>query len=313
MRESDVILCGHGSGRPRTIRMDKYLSQRYAQTVTKGGRTWRKGLVAVVRPKGITDALRRAYHDKYRTIIGRNYYSQGKRAYCYHPYSDGNYYSDCSSSQNLTLAAVGMDIPNYNTVSMYLSSRYEKVPVKIKDGHIENPEVLKVGDQLLFAGSDPDRELHIGHVEGVYEIKGGGDAVSEYQRFLAENYKQILTTAGVPHLAADGEYGPKTRAASVAVWKYMCNKYYGTNLTIGNEHFYESSTEAADMITNAEVGKHPTFGDILNGVLAGRGYPATFSGLITSETTKGIMSMQTALKMSVTGRLTAEFWFCLFN
>ena len=81
--EKDIILCGHGSGTPRTIRMDTYLTSRYKQTVTKGGKTWHKGVVAVVRPKGITDKLRSAYAAKYKTIIGRNNYSQLKRGYCY--------------------------------------------------------------------------------------------------------------------------------------------------------------------------------------------------------------------------------------
>ena len=42
----------------------------------------------------------------------------------------------------------------------------------IVKGHITNPEILKVGDCLLFVGSDPSRPLQIGHVEYVYEING---------------------------------------------------------------------------------------------------------------------------------------------
>lgn len=314
MKESDVTLCGHGSGRPRTIRMDVYLSARYAQKVTKGGKTWSKGLVAVVRPKRITEALRTAYHDKYSTIIGRNYYSQARRGYCYTRYPDGLYYSDCSSSQNLTFAAIGMDMPDYNTEAMYQSSRYVKVDVKIKDGHIINPEVLRVGDQLLFAGADPSRELHIGHVEGVFAIRGGtNDTVEDYQKFMNNNYRRILTTAGIEPLTIDGEYGPLTRAASVAVWKYMCNKYYGTDLTIGNENFYGASKQAAEEITTAEVAKHPTFGYILNGVLSGRGFCRVYAGTITPATRDGIIAAQAKASIPQTGRLSADLWHFLFN
>ena len=47
----------------------------------------------------MTALLRRqAVIDKYAEIIGRNLYSQSLRDYCYKPYKDGNYYSDCSSS-----------------------------------------------------------------------------------------------------------------------------------------------------------------------------------------------------------------------
>lgn len=317
MKESDVTLCGHGSGHPRIIAANKYNSSRYSQTVTKGGKTWHKGAICVLRPKGLTEDLRRAYHDKYKTILGRNYYSQDKRGYCYRAYSDGKYYSDCSSSQCLTLKAIGLDMPDYNTEGMYDSDRFERVDVRIERGHIMDPDRLRVGDQILYAGSDPDRAKreYVGHVEGVYAIgsSSGSDTVLKYQKFLNENYAQLLKSYCGGLLTEDDDYGKKTRNASVCVWKYMVNKYYGGSLDPSNDNFYESSTDAADAITNAEVKKHPTFGYILNGVLAGRGYPATFSGSITSETTKGIMSMQTALKMSVTGRLTAEFWFCLFN
>ena len=73
MKESDVILCGHGSGNPRTIKASTYNSQRYSQKVTKDGKTWRKGLVAVMRPMALTDKLRPAFKAKYSTILGRNY------------------------------------------------------------------------------------------------------------------------------------------------------------------------------------------------------------------------------------------------
>ena len=36
--------------------------------------------------------------NKYKTIIGKNIYSQSLRDYCYKLYKDGKYYSDCSSS-----------------------------------------------------------------------------------------------------------------------------------------------------------------------------------------------------------------------
>ena len=184
---------------------------------------------------------------------------------------------------------------------------------------ILNPEILRVGDMLMFAGSDPDRVLHIGHVEGVYSIGAHptpapeDETVKKYQKFLNDNYKQIVTSAIGSTLEADGEYGPLTRAASVAVWKFMINKYYGGDLNPTNPNFYEASTDAAMDITNAEVKKHPTFGYILNGVLAGRGYNTTLGGSITATTTSAMLQFQAAQQIPQTGRLSAEFWFCLFN
>lgn len=117
--------------------------------------------------------------DKYKTILGRNTYSQVRRAYCYKKYSDGKYYSDCSSSIALTYKECGFPFKyngssNPNTVGMYLSKDLVDVPVVIKKGIIQNPEVLRVGDMLLFAGKDSSRKYagYVGHVEMVYKISG---------------------------------------------------------------------------------------------------------------------------------------------
>ena len=315
MKESDVTLCGHGSGHPRIIAANKYNSSRYSQTVTKGGKTWHKGIVCILRPKGMTDALRKAYHDKYKTIIGRNYYSQDKRGYCYKAYSDGKYYSDCSSSQCLTLKAIGLDMPDYNTEAMYDSSKFEHLNIKVEKGHIMEPDKLKVGDQILYAGSSADRTLHIGHVEGVYDISWNGctETVLKYQKFLNENYAQLLKSYCGGLLAEDNDYGKKTRNASVCVWKYMVVKYYGAPLTVGNSNFYSLSQKWAEDVTNAEIKKHPTFGYILNGVLAGRGYTTTLSGSFTADTRQAVLAFQKDHSIPQTGRMDGSAWYALFN
>ena len=112
--------------------------------------------------------------DKYRTIIGRNHYSQSLRNYCYKKYSDGRYYSDCSSSICHTYKAVGLGFGILNTVGMWKSEKLVDVPVVIEKGQVKNPEVLRIGDMLLFAGSDVSRKKwgYVGHVEMVGEIDG---------------------------------------------------------------------------------------------------------------------------------------------
>ena len=117
---------------------------------------------------------RAAVAAKYKTILGRNYYSQPKRDYCFKKYSDGKYYSDCSSSISYCYKEAGFGFGILNTVGMYQSKKMTNVPVVIKNGQIQNPEVLRVGDMLLFAGSDSGRAYagYVGHVEMVYEISG---------------------------------------------------------------------------------------------------------------------------------------------
>lgn len=124
---------------------------------------------------------RQAVADKYRGILGRNLYSQPRRTYCFKKYSNGKYYSDCSSSIALSYNEAGYPIRDNsgntcpNTVGMYQSKELTDVPVIIKSGVIQNPDVLRLGDMLLFAGSDNSRRYAdcVGHVEMVAAISSG--------------------------------------------------------------------------------------------------------------------------------------------
>lgn len=330
--EKDITICGHGSGNPRTTRMDTYGTQRYAGTATgivNGKRqTWHKGLVAVVRRKGMTDALRAKYVATYKTILGRNVYSNDLRDYVFTPYRNGKYYSDCSSSQNATLTRIGLKTPAFTTVEMYKASGYfDILPAKIEKGHLLNPEILKIGDMLLYAGSSATRKLHIGHVEGVYAIKGstintdtspstpastiaGSQTVADFQKFMLSNYRSLVGA----DLVIDGEYGAKTRAAAVAVWKYMANKYYGAHLTVGNSNFFESCKKVSEQMNDAEINEHPTLAYILQGVLAGKGwYNGDFDAEIGPKTKEAIKKLQKAKGLTADGKMNANTWYVLFN
>ena len=164
-----VTICGHGSGFPSLKDLNTYCANRYRLVAPNGKR---KGLVAVRRLKGFNDAERQIFKVSYQSILGRNYYSQSLREHVFIPYN-GKYYSDCSSSGDACYRRAGHNVGWLNTAGIYESSKFESVPVIIKDGVIQNPEVLKVGDALLFGGNDPARPLQIGHVEFVYEIESG--------------------------------------------------------------------------------------------------------------------------------------------
>lgn len=108
----------------------------------------------------------------YSGIIGRNYYSQELRDYCFRVYKDGKYYSDCSSSICYSYKEAGQSFGILNTAGIYQSSKLTTVDITIKDGVPVNIGDLRVGDMLEFAGSDASRPLKIGHVEMVYSIDG---------------------------------------------------------------------------------------------------------------------------------------------
>lgn len=170
MTEKEITICGHGSGFPSLKNMNTYLENRYRLLASNGKH---KGVIAVRRLKNFTDSEREAFTNAYKTIIGRNYYSQSLREYVFRTYN-GRYYSDCSSSGVACYKKAGHDVGWLNTAGIYNSSKFETVPVIIKNGHIQNPEILKVGDALLFVGNDPSRPLQIGHVEYVYKMPKQG-------------------------------------------------------------------------------------------------------------------------------------------
>lgn len=166
MTESKIIICGHGSGKPRTANLKSYNQSRYDSFAPNGKR---KGLVCVRRFKEMTDGGRKKFTAKYSEILGRNYYSQPLRQYVYRPYGN-NYYSDCSSSLCATLQEIGYSVGLLNTAGIYNSALFETIPAEIKEGHITNPDCLKVGDFLLYRGENPERPEQIGHVEGIYSM-----------------------------------------------------------------------------------------------------------------------------------------------
>ena len=189
--DNDITICGHGYGNPSTKNLAAYSTQRQSQTAPNGVH---KGIVAVKRHVNMSPDLQRKFHDSYKTILGRNIYDQNRRSYVYKKAKDGNYYSDCSSSGMATMRdKCGLNIGNWllNTAGIYESPHFETVPVEIVNGHITNPEVLEVGDCILFAGSDPDRPKQIGHVEYVYELPGD-ICLLRHESFLYEK-KDVLS------------------------------------------------------------------------------------------------------------------------
>lgn len=123
---------------------------------------------------------RQEVSNKYKTILGRNIYDQSRRTYVYTKYSDGNYYSDCSSSICYTYKECGLDIGNLNTAGIYNSTKGTLVDVDIKNGQISDISKLRVGDCLLFAGTDASRPKCIGHVEMVASISSDNKSATLY-------------------------------------------------------------------------------------------------------------------------------------
>lgn len=147
---------------------------------------------------------RKLVRAKYSEIIGRNSYSQAKRDYCYKKYKDGKYYSDCSSSVSYAYKEAGFGFGILNTAGMYNCAKFTQVPVKIEKGQILNPEILRIGDMLLYAGTDGKRPGCVGHVEmywgydakGVHWLYGHGSGKPKKTRMTEKNRSRYAAKTG---------------------------------------------------------------------------------------------------------------------
>lgn len=228
MKESDITICGHGSGTPSLKNLEQYLTHRQSLIAPNGVH---KGLVAVVRLRAMDEAGREAFVKHYKQILGRNLYSQAaaKRVCVYTPYTDGRYYSDCSSSGCATYRLTYPNTPLTNTAGMLTKTRYwQEVDVGIRDGHITAPEALEIGDALLFAGDNPARVRQIGHVEYVYEMPAETEERLQVARKSDPAFNRVWVTTGRVHIRT----GAGTSFASLGIipkgTEVRCYKYYNT-------------------------------------------------------------------------------------
>ena len=191
LTDSNITICGHGSGNPSTKNLHSYSVVRYNQKAPNGKH---KGIVEVRRYKGMSDADRRDFTHTYQKILGRNIYSQTKRQYVYNKASDGKYYSDCSSSGMATYQKIGLNPGGLlNTAGIHNSSKFETINVTISNGCIKDPWKLEIGDCILFVGSDPSRPRQIGHVEYVYGMPGAKYKISVETAAIRKKKDQTAT------------------------------------------------------------------------------------------------------------------------
>lgn len=74
---------------------------------------------------------------------------------------------------------------------MYNSQKTTLVNVKIDNGIIQNPDVLRAGDMILFAGIDSSRPLRIGHVEMVHHRSSNGNWIIAGHGSNKPSYKDM--------------------------------------------------------------------------------------------------------------------------
>lgn len=227
--------------------------------------------------------------------------------------------TDCAQLVRVCVRYAGIDCGDFYTVTEKdVLQKTGKFDIYTSAKYCKSSDYLLRGDILVTKTKGHTVVvLSNGSKSGEAEVAPGTPnlgVVAKYQNFLNVNYPAQVKASVGSLLAVDNDYGKKTRAASVAVWKYMANKYYGASLTISNPNFLTMCKEVAAKMTQAEVAKHPTLGYIIQGVLAGlKFYTANLDGVCGAKTKATIKEFQKKCKLKETGEMNADTWYKLFN
>lgn len=217
-------------------------------------------------------------------------YDQGQRVTFWYALKDAGYYpknikvkceADCSSGVLSIVKAAGyikgiqalknVD-PNGWTGSMRSQLAAAGFETLSSSKYLTSDAYLLPGDILLNEQSHTAINLDTGSKAG----KNTGNSVRENvmlgQQWLNDYYGHFLDRVFGEQLVVDGEYGKKTRAAAISIWKDVCNRLYGFDLDIYSDYFGTMEKKAANEAALVEFGSSGTFPLICKLILSAEDY-----------------------------------------
>ncbi len=150
-----------------------------------------------------------------------------------------------------------------------------------------------------------------------YEIPQSNNAchvnVAQGQKWLNENFGGILKQYCGALLVVDGDFGPKSRNATLAVWKYSMNQLVESALTPNNTNFGDSCKKYANYAL-VGYGTSGVFTYLCQLLLAAHGwYTDKMDGEAGNNTVNAIKLFQKSIEKKVDGCCGPDTWFNLFN
>ena len=137
--------------------------------------------------------------------------------------------------------------------------------------------------------------------------------IGEGQQWLNDHYSEILLKYCGALLDVDNEYGPKSRAAALAVWKFTVNQRFGANLTPSNTNFGNSCKEFGNLAA-VNYGDTGVFVYICQFILSAHNlYKKGMDGDCGEGTVEAIKEFQRLHNLELDGSCGANTWYELFN
>ena len=137
--------------------------------------------------------------------------------------------------------------------------------------------------------------------------------VKEYQEWINRWYGTLLEKYCGGTLKLDGQYGSKTRKASLTVWKDVVNRLYGGALKLEGEKFDTACADKARAIV-LSLGSTGTLTAIAEGILAVAGpYTGDIDAQFGTEMEKSTKAFQMKYGLDPDGEIGKETWTVLFG
>ena len=286
-------------------------------------------------------AVRKAIAKKARAAANNNKigYCQGHRLTYWEHLKASNYdpsqitvacEADCSSGVAANIRAVGINLENEELKKIPVSCTTRNLRPQCDDHgfdvltdkkYLDSPDYLLEGDILLCEGHHVATNLTTGSKAGgttekpATNTKPGTlpDNVKKGQKWLNSCYGATLENYLGEKLKVDGEYGTKSRAAAVCIWKDVSNRKNGTKLDPSNKNFLDSCKKAAKKAT-IKKGASGTFVYLAEIILSAKGfYFGAMDASFGSGLQAAVKAFQKEKGLTADGVIGPNTWYKLFN
>ncbi len=196
-----------------------------------------------------------------------------------------------------------------NTSALYGDSNGGTV--KEKSYLLSDPSIL--GYCIIDYGADKDTaETNTERETYPDATAQAAEKVKSYQCWLNTWYRPLLMKHMGEDLEEDGSFGPKTKLASLLVWKDILNRLYGYSLPMEGRAFDAECREASESAALA-YGASGTLVAVAEGILAAAGF---YNGHIDAEfgcgMEKAVRNFQAANRISPDGVIGRDTWTKMF-
>lgn len=189
--------------------------------------------------------------------------------------------------------------------------------------YLTSDKYLLRGDILLYEGHHTATNLTNGSLSGASNTSSStskpssgsskSSNVLNGQKWINSNYGTLIKKYHGVLLNADGQYGSKSRAAALCVWKDLVNRKYGKILNRSNTTFGSSCKEAAKKAL-VKLKDSGTFPYLVQFILSAKGYyTGSMNANYDGTTKKAVIKFQNDNNLSADGVVGANTWYKLFN